>query len=226
MVRDPPRAGHDLGRAARLPAVPGVPEPLAGRPTLALRFVWTGDPDDGAALLAPMRALAEPLINAVAVLPYSAIGRVHSDPVDPLPSYDDAELLRELPPAAVDALLEVAGPEADSPLTVVELRQFGGAIAREPAVASAVCHRDAAFSVNAIGAGLPPAVDAVASHATAVLAALRPWVHGGLLPNFCPGAGEARVARSYDAATLTRLKEIADRYDPQRVFRVGQVPDR
>jgi FAD/FMN-containing dehydrogenase len=210
----------------RLPAVPGVPEPLAGRPTLALRFVWTGEPDEGAALLAPMRALAEPLIDGVAVLPYGEIAKVNSDPVDPLPSRDDAELLRELPPSAVDALLEVAGPEVDAPLTVVELRQFGGAIGREPEVASAVCHRDAAFSVSTIGPGLPPVADAVAAHGAAVMAAIRPWAHGGLLPNFCPGSGDARVARSYDAATLTRLKEIADRYDPQRVFRVGQVPDR
>jgi FAD/FMN-containing dehydrogenase len=210
----------------RLPAVPGVPEPLAGRPTLAMRFVWTGDPDDGAKVIAPMRAVAEPVIDAVAAMPFSDIARVHNDPVDPLPSRDDAEMLRELPPAAVDALLGVAGPELDLPLTVVEIRQFGGAIAREPALPSAVCHRDAAFSINAIGPGAPPVVDAVVAAGAAVMAAMQPWTHGGLFPNFCPGAGDARLARSYDAPTLARLKSIADAYDPQRVFRVGQVPDR
>jgi FAD/FMN-containing dehydrogenase len=210
----------------RLPAVPGVPEPLAGRPTLALRFVWTGDPDEGTARLAPMRAVAEPVIDTVAVMPFSAIASVHNDPVDPLPSREKADLLRELPPEAVDALLAVAGPEADSPLTVVELRQFGGAIAREAEVPSAVCHRDAGYSITAIGPGAPPMADAVVSHAGVVMRAMQPWALGALLPNMHAGAGEARVARSYDAPTLARLKAIADRYDPHRLFRVGQVPDR
>ena len=42
----------------QLPAMPGVPPPLAGRMTLSVRFLWTGDADEGARLLDQIRAVA------------------------------------------------------------------------------------------------------------------------------------------------------------------------
>ena len=35
----------------QLPPMPDVPPPLAGRMTLGVRFVWTGEPEEGARLL-------------------------------------------------------------------------------------------------------------------------------------------------------------------------------
>lgn len=210
----------------RLPPMPGVPEPLAGRPTVSVRFVWTGDPAQGEALLATMRAAGTPVIDAVSVMPYAAIGAVHADPVDPMPVHEATDLLRELPGEAVDALLAVAGPEAPSPQAVVELRQLGGAIARGPEAPSALSHRDAAFTLNVIGALAPEIAEIVPVHAEQVRAALAPWATGGAFPNFAPHEGPERVARSYDARTLARLMALAERYDPQHLFRVGQVPSR
>ncbi len=210
----------------RLPPIPGVPEPLAGRPTLAVRFVWTGDPAEGERVIAGIREVATPVIDAVQVMPFTAIGTVHSDPVDPMPSYDEGDLLTALPPAAVDALLAVAGPSTDSPQTIVELRQLGGAVARGPRVPGAVDHRDAAFTLTAIGVPVPPVAEALVTHARSIRAALAPWATGNILPNFSAAAGPARVARSYRPETLARLIRVADRYDPQALFRVGQVPAR
>lgn len=210
----------------RLPPLPGVPEPLAGRPTIAVRFVWTGDPAQGEALLATMRAAGTPLIDAVSVMPYAAIGAVHADPVDPMPTHEATDLLRELPAAAVDALLGVAGPATDSPQVIVELRQLGGAIARDPQVPSALCHREAGFLLNVIGVLVPETVHVVPAHAEQVRSALAPWATGGAFPNFAPHEGPERMERSYDARTLSRLTALAERYDPHRLFRVGQVPSR
>ena len=210
----------------QLPPMPGVPEPLAGRLTVAVRYVWTGDADTGAELLAPMRACATPLIDAVQTMPYAAIGMVHADPVDPMPAVETSDLLRELPGDAVDALLRVAGPGSGSPQTIVEIRQLGGAVARAPQVPDAVCHRDAAFTLNIIGVPAGPAAEAVVPHAAHVRAALEPWTTGGLLPNFSAGTGVDRIARSYDPATLARLVDVAHRYDPDNVLRAGQVPVR
>lgn len=210
----------------QLPPMPGVPEPLAGRFTVAVRFVWTGAPDDGAAVLTPMREAATPLIDAVGVIPYAAIGMVHADPVDPMPAYEASDLLRDLPADAVDALLAVAGPDAGSPQVIVELRQLGGALAAPVRVPSALCHRDAAYSLLTIGVPAPPIREAVVGHAAAVRSALGPWATGGTLPNFSAGTGIDRLARSYDPATLARLTSIAERYDPAGVLRAGQVPTR
>ena len=210
----------------QLPPMPGVPEPLAGRLTVAVRFVWTGDPADGEALVGPLRRAATPVLDGLGVLPFAAIGRVHADPVDPMPVHEATDLLTDLTAEAVDALVAVAGPASGSPQIVVELRQLGGALARTPEVPSALCHRDAAFSLLAVGVAAGPGRDAVVAHAEQVRAALRPWATGGALPNFAPGSGPERLARSYDPEVLHRLAAVADRYDPSAVLRAGQVPVR
>ncbi|NMO55323.1 FAD-binding oxidoreductase [Actinoplanes sp. TBRC 11911] len=206
----------------QLPPLPGVPPPLAGKFTVAVRFVWTGPADQGEAALAPMRAAAAPLIDTVQTIPFAAVGMVHSDPEEPIAVHEETDLLHALPAAAVDALLEVAGPGSGSPQVIVELRQMGGALAAAPAQPSALCHRDAAFNLFAVGV-LPG--DEVLSHATRIREALGSWATGGALPNIGAAAGAARIARSYDEVTLSRLRDVVKRYDPAHVLRVGQVPD-
>ncbi|AQA01378.1 FAD-linked oxidase [Mycobacterium sp. MS1601] len=207
----------------QLPALPGVPEPLAGRFSLSLRYVALGDVAEAERLLAPMRAVATPIIDAVAVMPYAAIGAVHADPVDPMPIYEDHALLRELTSEAVEALLAVAGPDAGSVQAIVELRHLGGALSRPAAHRSAFCHRDAAFALATIGALAPEIAGLVPAHAATVIAAVAPWSTGGALPNFAPATGQERLARCYDEDTLYWLSALAQRYDPSGVFRVGQV---
>ncbi|MGE2834681.1 FAD-binding oxidoreductase [Mycobacterium sp. SMC-4] len=206
----------------QLPPLPGVPEPLAGRMTVAVRYAAVGDFAEAERLLAPMRAVATPILDSVGVLPYTAIGAVHADPVDPMPIHEDQALLTELPAEAVDALLALAGPQSGSPQVIVELRALGGALARQPRHRSAFCHRDAAFSLAVIGVPMPDA-GAVIEHARAVTDSVAAWATGGQMPNFAPSYDSARPARVYDADTLHWLAALADRYDPARVLATGQV---
>jgi hypothetical protein len=207
----------------QLPPLPGVPEPLAGRLTVAVRFTSTEPAAACEPLLAPMRAVAPPLIDTVATIPYSAIGSVHADPPDPMPAKEATGLLRELPEAAIDQLLALAGPGSGSPQTIVELRLLGGAYARPAAQPSAVCNRDAAFTLTTIG--VPAAVSAqqLADHAGQLLDATQPWATGGMLPNFTSSADREVLRRRYDEPTLARLSALGDRYDPAGVLAVGQV---
>ena len=202
----------------RLPPMPGVPEPLAGRCTLALRYTWVGDCADGATVFAPMRAVAEPILGGIATMPFAALGAIHADPVDPMPAHEHNLLLRELTAETVDALLAVAGPDAPSPQVIVELRRMGGALAADPSVASAVDHRDAAISLLTIGIAVPPVLEATLAHAAATSAALAPWSVDGSLPNFGGAADPRRVAGVYAPATLARLGELVRRYDPAEVL--------
>jgi FAD/FMN-containing dehydrogenase len=205
----------------QLPPLPGVPPPLAGKFTVAVRFVWTGPAEQGEAALAPMRAVATPLIDTVQTIPYKAVGSVHADPEDPIGVREETDLLHSLPSAAVDALLEVAGPDSGSPQVIVELRQMGGELAATPAQPSALCHRDAAFNLFAVGV-MPN--DEVPAHGRRMREALASWATGGALANISAAAGEERIARSYDDVTLARLRDVVKRYDPARVLRAGQVP--
>ncbi|MGB3483097.1 MAG: FAD-binding oxidoreductase [Mycobacterium sp.] len=207
----------------QLPESPDVPPPLAGRFTVALRYVALGDEADARRLLAPVRAVATPVLDAVSVLPYAAIGAVHADPPNPMPIHENHSLLQALTCDAVDALLGVAGPNAGSVQAIVELRQLGGAMARPARHGSAFCHRDAAFALSTIGVLAPEIAALVPEHASAVVEAVAPWSNGGALPNFASAPDSARLARCYDGDTLDRLASLAEQYDPRGVLRTGQV---
>ncbi|GAS93132.1 FAD linked oxidase domain-containing protein [Mycolicibacterium canariasense] len=206
-----------------LPPLPGVPEPLAGRLTVAVRYAALDDFEEAATLLEPLRAVATPILDTVGVLPYAAIGAVHADPVDPMPVHEDQTLLRELTSEAVDILLAAAGPGSASVQTIVEIRMLGGAYARQAEHSSAFCHRNAAYAVTTIGVPAGATSGLVAAQAGALMRALAPWSTGGLLPNFAPSADPRRMARVYDEQTRGWLADLADRYDPEGVLRTGQV---
>ncbi|MGU3291016.1 FAD-binding oxidoreductase [Williamsia sp. M5A3_1d] len=207
----------------QLPPLPDVPPPLAGAFTVAVRYTSIADPEQAAEVLAPMRAVAEPIIDMIGVMPYSAIGAVHSDPVDPMPAYQDHALLASLPIEAVEALLAVAGPDSGSPQTIVELRRLGGALARPAIDPSAFCHRGAEYTVMVIGVLVPEIAAVIPVHANAVVAAMSPWSTGGELPNFAHSCEPTQLARRYDEKTLHRLADLAERHDPAKVLAVGHA---
>lgn len=204
----------------RLPDTPEFPEPLRGALSLHLRYLHTGDPSDGADLLAPMRAAAVPLLDLVDVNPAAAIASVHQDPTDPMPARDQATLLHDLPPDAVDALLTTAGPDVDVPLIIVEIRLMGGALRRPGEHASAVGGRDAAWSVGVIGPYPPPLRDAVDAASAAVLDALQPWSTSSSLINFQGYATNPdHIRAAWAPHTRQRLDTIKQTWDPDNTFR-------
>jgi FAD/FMN-containing dehydrogenase len=206
----------------QLPPMPGVPEPLAGRLTVAVRYAWTGDPAQGAELLATMRGAAPLVIDGVGMMPYAALGRIHSDPVDPLPSHEGHALLAGFPAEAAERLVAAAGPGSGSPQVVVEVRQLGGAVATGGDTPSAFSRRDAAFSLFSVGIAAPPLGQAVAAHATALREAMSPWTAPGALPNFAPGVDAERFRRAYTPEVLERLGSLSAMYDPAGVLVAGR----
>ncbi|MGC5246910.1 FAD-binding oxidoreductase [Gordonia sp. DT219] len=207
----------------RLPEMPGIPEPLAGRLSVAVRVAAAGDLAAAAGLVAPIRALGEPLLDGLGPMPYAQIGLIHADPTAPMPVTERGALLRELPDAAISALLAAAGPASSSPLTVVELRMLGGAFADEPRVRSALCHRRAAANLHTVGVLVPPIAEAVIAAAAHTVEAMTPWATGGELPNFAATADAARIRRCYDEDTYAWLSALAAQHDPHGVLDVGQV---
>jgi len=217
-IADLPEAGTTSFALFQLPEMPGVPPQLAGRLTLSVRYVWTGDAEEGARRLAPMRAAAPMLIDDVADRPYTAIDSVHTDPLDPVPGSEAAAVLSDFPAEAAEALLVVAGPGSTSPQILVEVRQMGGATGRAGEHDSAFSSREAGFSVLVVGIAFVPGVQ---DHGRSVLAALAPWTGGHRLPNFTFHAEEFPAA--YDDWTRARLRHAIRTYDPQSVIAFGHA---
>lgn len=207
----------------RLPDLPAVPEPLRGRCVVHLRVAHVGPAADGERLVAPMRAAAPILIDGVAEMPYAAVGSIHNDPTDPLPAWDGGCLLRELPAEAVDALLAAAGPQlGDLPLIMVEIRQLGGVMSRQPDPPNCAGGRDAAFSLVVVGAFPPPLREIVPHLGAGVLSAVGPWSTGGTHANFGAAAyQDGGAARAWTARDYQRLQAIKRAYDPANLFGTG-----
>jgi len=203
----------------RLPPLDVIPEPIRGKFVLHVRIAYTGDAESGEALVRPLREAAPALIDDVREMPYTAVASIHNDPEEPGPFVERSALLRSLD--ALDVLLELAGPDADPPLSLVELRHLGGAVARPPARPSAVGFRDAAFTVFAGTVGLPDLVEPAEEFLDRLMKALSPWRVGGPYVSFLSGPDLATVSAAYKPADYQRLRKIKAAYDPTNLFRVN-----
>ncbi|MBB4665186.1 FAD-binding oxidoreductase [Conexibacter arvalis] len=200
-------------RLLRLPDLPFVPEPLRDRPVVDVCLSFAGDPADGDALVAPLRAVAPPLIDTLATIPAPQLVRLHGDPEQPVPGLGHHAVLRELTAAGIDALVETAGHASGSPLLSVELRQLGGALARRPEGAGALGAIDGAYVLYGVGTPVTPEVGrAVDERLDAVAAALAPWSTGGAFLNMADRPDGA-AARAFDAPTRERLRALKEAVD-------------
>ncbi|MCX4686547.1 FAD-binding oxidoreductase [Kitasatospora purpeofusca] len=216
---------EELATSAQLisyPDIDAVPEPIRGRYAVVLRVAWSGPAEQGEDWVRPLRAFGTPLLDTVRELPFTEAGTIHHEPPFAHPAYDRNTALREFTGATADAVLELAGPDADSPL-IVEFRLQGGAYSREPAVPNAVGGRDAgylAFSTSMIG---PVPLDGLRTAHAALHERLRPWSTGGALANFfgLDDADPAVVRTAYPEPVHRRLTELKTVYDPGNLFRLN-----
>ena len=145
------------------------------------------------------------------------------DPVDPLAAEGHSDLLRNISPELIDALVALEGPA--SPLVMLEMRQLGGALHGPPGALSPMAHTRAAYSLNAIG--LTPTLEQrriVREHLARVAAAVSPEATGDAYLNFLDAgpATQARVESAYSPTDRARLARLKCLYDPDNVFRFNR----
>jgi FAD/FMN-containing dehydrogenase len=170
---------------------------LGAERVLALRVMHSGPAGEAERLLAPLRAVAGPAIRddlRVTRFADAAMGGTAPRHLD---------LFEALPDGAIDVLL------AASEHATVEIRHWGGAIARPGADAGPAGHRATALSaiVDAPRPGLA--------------GALAPFATGGSFLNFL--ADPARTETAFTAPNLRRLREVKRAYDPDELFSVGHA---
>jgi FAD/FMN-containing dehydrogenase len=203
------------------PPAPFIPEALHGQPTLAIMFVFDGDPEAGQAALEPFRQVATPMAELVMPMPYPGIYEMLKDAEQRSAGSHRSLFLDTLDDAAVDTILErTAAPS--SPLAMTQIRVLGGAMARVPSDATAFAHRDATVMVTMLTMFEDPAEAPVHETWTqAYFEALRPRATG-VYSNFLEAEGEARIREAYPEATYRRLAAVKGRYDPTNLFRLNQ----
>jgi len=209
-----------------IPPLPFLPEPLRGKSVIVVKGCYCGEnPEEGEALFRPVReGLGEPIVDTYGEMSAAALEAISKDPVDPLGIVQHAELLTDLSPGAIDALVEVAGAGSGSPLLSVEVRQLGGALARDPEHLFPIGSGDARYSLNAIGATFTAEMaGAVEAHVARLVEATRPFQTGETFLNFMEiDPEEDRVRAAYPREDWARLVALKDRHDPHNLFRFNR----
>ena len=197
------------------PPLPFVPEFAQGRSFAVVSGAFLGDEREGRRLLQPLRALG-PVVDTYAMVPPAVLGDLAMDPPEPLPFQLGHRMLSAMPAEAIDAALAAAGPDADHPIDMVQLRHMGGALARVAPNAGAMAMLPGEVCVVALAVTPEPAAVAPRAAISDLERAMAPW-QTGPYPNFVEHPADAGAF--FDAATWQRLREVKAAYDPDGVFR-------
>lgn len=204
------------------PPAPFVPEDRVGEQVLSILLVWSGDAEAGQRALEPVRALATPIADTVAWIPYPQIYAYTAHLTQPHAASIRMMFADDLSDGAIDAML-AASAQPSSPFSLIQLRGLGGAYARVANEATAFAHRDRRYFVSIIGVWLDPEEDATPHEAwtSALWDVVRPE-GSGVYVNFLEAEGPDRVREAYPGDTYDRLATIKQQYDPENVFRFNQ----
>lgn len=204
-----------------VPPVAPFPEPFHLHKACAIVWCYTGDPDDAADAVAPVREL-QPAWDGTGVAPYPALqGMFDALLPSGLQWYWRGDLFREIPDAAVEAHSRF-GDEAPTPLSQMHIYPVDGAVHRVGSDETAWGHRDVNFSQVIVGVDPDPSnAPVITKWAKDYHDAVHPYSVGGAYVNFMMDEGRDRVQASY-GANYDRLVEIKNTYDPDNTFRINQ----
>ena len=211
-----------IANVMHAPPAPYVPPERVGELVLSILVTWTGSIEDGERAIAPLRALAVPVADAVGPMPYPAIYNFTAHQAAPHVASIRMMFADELSDDALDAVL-AAMERFSSPFSIVQLRGLGGEYARVDNDATAFAHRDRRYFVAVIAIWLDPTEDAAGHEAWTgrLWEQLRPE-GTGVYVNFLEREGEERIHEAYPGGTYERLQVIKATYDPENVFRFNQ----
>lgn len=194
----------------------------AGQPALAVALCWSGPPQDGERVLAPLRTVGPPLADTIELVPYVAL---QSAPDAGFPSgrlhYWKSGYLSSTTDAALDALLQHV-PEMPSTASGVGLQRLHGAASRVAPDATAFPHRRDHYDMLILAqwantADSPRNI----TWARGLFEAMRPHLQDAVYVNNLGAEGADRVRAAY-GGNYSRLVEVKRTYDPDNVFRLNQ----
>jgi FAD/FMN-containing dehydrogenase len=191
---------------------------------VAFFVCYNGPIADGERVLRPLREFGSPVADMVAPMPYPAMQTILDDGFPAgLPVYWRSDFLRALSDDAIDTAVDHFS-RVPSPLSAVLFEQFGGAVSRVGADASAYPHRDAMYNLVMISRWPDPSLaDASLEWVRGISDAMRPHAGGGVYVNYLGvGEGEDRVRAAYGAENYARLARLKAKYDPTNFFRLNQ----
>ncbi|SDE64440.1 FAD-binding oxidoreductase [Auraticoccus monumenti] len=217
-VDDPARFLVDFGRVVEAAPRQTTPNLILNGSGVAqvLAVVASDDPEVVLSQLQPLASIAPLIQQQVVITPYAELMTMfpaapHRGLGEPV---SRSGLVTRLTPEVADAGARLL---ADGGVHFFMLRSMGGAIADVDPGATAFAHRDAAFSISAMGRS--------AAEVDRSWDVLRPHLTGSYL-SFDSSTDPDRVHQAFPPATLARLRALKAELDPTNLFRdnVNVVP--
>jgi FAD/FMN-containing dehydrogenase len=205
----------------RAPAAPFVPERWHGELVAAMCACYSGDPERADEALAPLRALADPVLDLLGEQPYTQV-QSYLDDGEPKGDhyYWKADYAAELSDELLATWRDLAA-ECPIPRAEMGILHLAGALNEHPGDDGAVGNRDARYALGAIGIWDPdqPGAAAFPDWIRQAWRRFHPHSTGGTYVNFqTADEGDDRIRATY-GVNFDRLLEVKQRYDPGNVFR-------
>jgi FAD/FMN-containing dehydrogenase len=208
----------------RAPAAPFVPEAWHGQRICAMAVCYSGDLDDADGVLAPIRALGNPVVDLLREQPYAQL-QSYLDATEPKGShyYWKTEFVAGL---SDDLLSNVRRLFAECPIPEAQLGflHLGGALNEHAWDDGAVGNRDARFALGVNGMWEPdePNADDFRQWIREAWQQLRPFSTGGNYINFQTADDDEQRVRATYGANFERLVQVKKKHDPGNLFRVNR----
>lgn len=203
-------------RAMRFPPLPFIPEEIRGKSLVLLDGAVLAGDARAEEILAGFRAL-EPFMDTWQRVPAPSLIRLHQDPEGPTPAVGNGLLLDRLDEETLRSFVAAVGPDSETHLLMVELRQLGGALRREPEGAGALASLDADYAGYFVGIAPTPEIAAAGeADVERVLASVAGAAAAQRYLNFVEKPVDTSVG--YTADAWERLRRVRAGVDPQSVF--------
>jgi FAD/FMN-containing dehydrogenase len=205
------------------PPAPWLPKDMHGKPIVAILACYSGKPEEGERIVAPIKSFGKPIGDVLVRRPYAQMQAL-LDATQPKGRryYWKSEYLPRIEPALCEKAMEHAA-RIRSPHSAVILFQIGGALNRLDDGHSPAGNRDARYVLNLAGSWENMSDDrANIEWAREAWNDMKSFSTGGTYINFLTEDEGPERTRAALGKGLQRLAEVKARWDPQNVFRTNR----
>jgi FAD/FMN-containing dehydrogenase len=182
-----------------------------------------GTADEAEKELAPLLAFGSPLDVQVGPMPYTVLNSLLDEgfPKGSL-NYWKSTFLSGLPDEAIEAMVRDFA-KCPSPMSMVVIEHFHGAVVRVPVEATAVPHREKGYNLLIASVWADPATtDENVAWTKAAFESVQPYAAGRRYVNYLSGDDTSEdPVRSAYGPNYDRLVELKTKYDPDNLFHLN-----